>query len=117
MWSLGGCCTCAYPLGERMLVEGGEGVDGVLLEPSSLSKRDETFVERLNSRRRGVCDCILVAPRRTGDTEPLPLTMRIVLTLACLAFTMMTLPTAHGQVRSHPVLCRCGAQRGHTSAG
>ena len=44
----GGCCTCAYPLGERMLVEGGEGVDGVLLEPSSLSKRDETFVERLN---------------------------------------------------------------------
>ena len=48
MWSLGGCCTCAYPLGERMLVEGGEGVDGVLLEPSSLSKRDETFVERLN---------------------------------------------------------------------
>jgi hypothetical protein len=37
------------PSGERKLVEGGEGVDGVLLEPSSLSKRDETFVERLNS--------------------------------------------------------------------
>ena len=35
------------PSVERMLVEGGEGVDGVLLEPSSLSKRDETFVERL----------------------------------------------------------------------
>ena len=38
---LGRVLYVCLPSGERMLVEGGEGVDGVLLEPSSLSKREE----------------------------------------------------------------------------